>query len=138
VLPGAVTLLGLVGLLRHGACARSSPSGLGVPSIIDPRRHVNAPIARSTGGARPRPADHRSGGSAASNVNRPGARRCPVAGRTADTPRGYRGFALRLATCGATFRPPKPRRPALPPVPEPPGRSPAFPTRHRFNPSPAQ
>jgi hypothetical protein len=52
VLPGAVTLLGLIGLLRHRACARSSPSGLGVPSIIDPRRHVNAPIARRTGGAR--------------------------------------------------------------------------------------
>jgi hypothetical protein len=51
VLPGAVALLGLVGLL-HRACARSSPSGLGVPSVFDPRRHANAPIARCTGGAR--------------------------------------------------------------------------------------
>ena len=49
---GAVALLGLVGLLRHRACAGSSPSGLGVSSVIDPRRHVNAPIARCTGGAR--------------------------------------------------------------------------------------
>ena len=32
VFPGAVTLLGLVGLLRHGACARSSPSGSGFGS----------------------------------------------------------------------------------------------------------
>jgi hypothetical protein len=51
VLLGAVALLGLVGLL-HRACARSSPSGLGVPSVIDPRRHANAPIARDPGGAR--------------------------------------------------------------------------------------
>ena len=37
VLPGAVALLGLVGLL-HRACARSSPSGLGVPSVIRPQK----------------------------------------------------------------------------------------------------
>ena len=42
VLLGAVTLLGLVGLL-HRACLGSSPSGLGAPSIIDPGRHANAP-----------------------------------------------------------------------------------------------
>jgi hypothetical protein len=50
VLLGAVALLGLVGLL-HRACARSSPSGLGVPSVIDPRRHAKAPSPRA-GGAR--------------------------------------------------------------------------------------
>ncbi len=50
VLLGAMALLGLVGLL-HRACARSSPSGFGV-SVIDPRRHANAPYARCPGGAR--------------------------------------------------------------------------------------
>src|SRR5439155_23344057 len=47
---GAVTLLGLIGLL-HRACSGSSPSGLGVPSVIDPTRHANAPGAQSWRGA---------------------------------------------------------------------------------------
>ena len=44
--PGAVTLLGLVGLL-HRACLGSSPSGPGVPSVVDPlkaRKRADRPV----------------------------------------------------------------------------------------------
>ena len=72
-------------------------------------------------------------------MNRLDARWYCRAGRIADTPREYHGIALRLATRGATFRPPKPgdndrdasgtipfRTPDLPPSSAPAGLAVGF------------
>ena len=63
---GAVALLGLVGLL-HGACAGSSPSGLGVSPSSTPEGTQTRQTPESRAGRVHRPADDRSRASRASN-----------------------------------------------------------------------
>jgi hypothetical protein len=67
VLPGAVALLGLEGLLRHRACAGSSPSGLGIRPSSTPEGTQTRRSPDTRAGRVHRPADDRSPATRPSN-----------------------------------------------------------------------
>jgi hypothetical protein len=137
VLLGAMSLLGLVGLL-HRDCAGSSPSGLGAASVSTPRGTQTRRAPNGAWRVR-RLGDHRPGPEGVSNALA-GAREAAAAGGEApagewpssrppapggprgedrhlpsgvsassccNTPLGYRRIALRGAGCGAIFRDPR-------------------------------
>jgi hypothetical protein len=117
VLPGAVTLFGLVRLLRHRPCLGSSPSGPGVPSVVDPLKARERAVARTRAGAfsvrrmigRARSDRQTNAGRSRPATDAPaGADLCSAALRrwVPDTPGEYHRFALRAPVVGATFRPP--------------------------------